>query len=1090
MNTPQPFKASTFFENFSAPAPRAKHLSVPHKASEMIEESEKSYHYLFESNPHPMWIYDCETLKFLQVNDAAIAHYGYSQDEFLAMTLRDIRPEEDIPLLVKTVLLHGSGKGQRGVWRHRKKDGQIIDVEVTTHDFRFRGRSARLGHINDITQNRRIERALQQSEQEQRLLAEHLEKERERLAEAQAIAKVGSWELNLTTNALFWSEETYRIFGIDPLKCGASYEAFVERVHPDDRATVNRAYTESIANRTSYAIDHRMLMKDGSTKIVHERCQTIYDAGGQPLRSIGTVQDITATKQTEQQLTQSLDLLRAVTEGTTDAVFAKDTQGRYLMINTPGAQFVGKTPEEIIGHDDTHIFAPETAARTIEIDRFVMQSGATHSIEGAGVAAGVKRTYQSSRGPLRDRSGNITGVVGISRDITERRLAEETARAMTRGARCLLWYAFVEDQAHGLQWDIETADDEAAQQFFPVAQAAGQSYAQAWAGSRMPEDSLVMRARATEALHGGQKEYTNQFRCRRADGEWRWLNEMVRIETLSPGHWHCVGVCTDVTEQKQAEEERDRFFTLSLDLLCIIGSDDYFVRLNPAFERVLGFTPAELMARPTLDFVHPEDREATIAQSIKVRGGECNLHFENRYLCRDGSYRWLAWTSIAFQGLRYGAARDVTQLKETEAALRRSNEELEARVARRTAQIMETNAQLVQAMLEADTANIAKSEFLSRMSHELRTPLNAILGFGQILDKQTLTPLQKESVEYILKGGRHLLDLINEVLDIARVEAGHIDLSLEPISLSDVVSESCALVRPLAAERNILIDESDCISGRGHVLADLQRLKQVLINLLSNGIKYNRPGGHVRIYCIPQPGDRIRIAVQDTGLGITPEEQEKLFIPFERLTAARSGVEGTGLGLVIAQRLVTAMGGLLTLESRPGEGATFFIELPSVPSPEEAIPKRFSDSCDPEPQPPGEQSATVLYIEDNLSNLRLLEVVLRNRPDVTLMSAMQGSVGLDLARQHAPDLILLDVNLPDISGQEVLTRLQASALTRDIPVIVLSADATASQVERLWDAGARAYLTKPLDVTEFLYTLDRLLPNDSAGNSPEKECVL
>ncbi len=256
--------------------------------------------------------------------------------------------------------------------------------------------------------------------------------------------------------------------------------------------------------------------------------------------------------------------------------------------------------------------------------------------------------------------------------------------------------------------------------------------------------------------------------------------------------------------------------------------------------------------------------------------------------------------------------------------------------------------------------------------------------------------------------------------------------------------------------------------------ADRQRLKQALINLLSNAIKYNsradrsasmgspaqRPPLHRR------PGHRS---------GITPEDQQRLFTPFERLNAAHSGVEGTGLGLVLAQRLVTAMGGSLTLESLPGEGTTFFIELPLVPSPVEILADHPLGVYEPQTDRPEKRSATILYIEDNLSNMRLLEVLLRSRPGITLLAAMQGSVGLDLARQHAPDLILLDLNLPDISGKEVLARLQASALTRDIPVIVLSADATASQIERLLSAGARAYLTKPLDVAEFLHTLDTLL---------------
>jgi PAS domain S-box-containing protein len=1218
MNTPPPTGESNVGEEVSGPSLLGFPLQQESDSCGAIdssEDSEASYRYLFESNPHPMWIFDAETLRFLLVNDAAIEHYGFSRDEFLAMTIKDIRPEEDIPLLLAT-MSDSPNRGKPAIWRHKRKDGRIIDVEIVAHDFRFRGKPARLALVDDITDRRRAEQALHQSEQQHRKLVEHLEQERERLAEAQAVAKVGSWELDLATNVLFWSDETYRIFGIDRADFGASYEAFLERVHPDDRDAVNRAYAEAIANCTLYAIDHRMQMADGSIKYVHERCHTTYDAAGRPLRSIGTVQDVTEQKQTEYKLTHSLNLLRAITEGTTDAIYAKDMQGRYLMINTAGANFVGKTPTEIIGHDDTALFMPGDASRTMAIDRRVRESGETLSVESPAQAARVQRIYQSTKGPLRDHTGQIIGVFGVSRDITERKqseltlqhimegahcllweaevedmggdlhwnvkmasdeaaqrflpldvtteqgynhawyvarpvedivrmdlysgreiragrsyqqefrihsqdgtlhwlaenvhvetlgegrwrcvgvctditerkLAEETTRAMTHGAQCLLWYAFVENQSHGLQWDIETPDEEAAQQFFPVVQTPGQSYTEAWARSRVPEESPIIDARGAEALLSGQAGYTQQFRCRRADGEWRWLNETVHIEALTPGRWHCVGVCTDVTEQKRAEEERDRFFTLSLDLLGVADLNGYFTRLNPAFETVLGFTQAELMERPFLDFVHPDDREATIAVSAQLVVGHATRDFENRYRCRDGSYRWLTWTAIAYEGHLYAAAHDITPIKEAKAALHKANEELEARVEQRTAQIMEANAQLVAAKQEADHANRAKSEFLSRMSHELRTPLNAILGFGQILDKQALTPLQEESVQYILKGGRHLLDLINEVLDIARVEAGHIDLSLEPIALADVVSESCAFIRSLAATHQVFLDESAAALERRHVLADRQRLKQVLLNLLSNAVKYNRPGGQVSVHCLPGPNDCLRIAVQDTGPGITLEEQRRLFTPFERLNAAQSGIEGTGLGLVMAQRLVTAMGGHLTLESVPGEGTCCFIDLALVPSPEQTFAEQTRrGGFETEPNRFGERCATVLTIEDNLSNLRLMEVVLRSRPGITLLPAMQGSVGLDLARQHKPDLILLDINLPDISGREVLARLQASALTRDIPVIVLSADATASQIERLLSAGAKAYLTKPLDVTEFLKTLDRLLPEKNADTLPAEE---
>ena len=274
------------------------------------------------------------------------------------------------------------------------------------------------------------------------------------------------------------------------------------------------------------------------------------------------------------------------------------------------------------------------------------------------------------------------------------------------------------------------------------------------------------------------------------------------------------------------------------------------------------------------------------------------------------------------------------------------------------------------------------------------------------------------------------------------------------------------------------------------MLADRQRLNRRSSTFLSNAIKYNRAGGQVRVYSLLQPENRLTIAVADTGPGISVEDQQRLFVPFERLSAALSSVEGTGLGLAMAQRLVTAMGGSLTLESQSGEGSTFFLGLPLVPSPIEALAEQATDVDKLELDQSGEARATILYIEDNLSNMRLLEVLLRSRPGITLLPAMQGSVGLDLARQHAPDLILLDLNLPDLSGKEVLARLQGSALTRDIPVIVLSADATTSQIERLRSAGARAYLTKLLDVAEFLQTLDTLLSDEKTDGSFRQEFTL
>ncbi|OLD98475.1 MAG: hypothetical protein AUG80_07945 [Candidatus Rokubacteria bacterium 13_1_20CM_4_68_9] len=378
----------------------------------------------------------------------------------------------------------------------------------------------------------------------------------------------------------------------------------------------------------------------------------------------------------------------------------------------------------------------------------------------------------------------------------------------------------------------------------------------------------------------------------------------------------------------------------------------------------------------------------------------------------------------------------------------RQAEELEQRVEERTLELRATNDQLQQEIAErrraeedADRANRAKSEFLSRMSHELRTPLNGIIGFAQLLELEAQGDEQRESIEMILKSGRHLLDLINEILDIARIEAGVVT-ALE-----------------------------------GYVLADRQRFQQVVLNLLSNAIKYNRAGGAVRVSS-EVGAEQVRLSVGDTGRGIAPETMSRLFTAFDRLGAEQTAIEGTGLGLVLSHHLVEAMGGTLSAQSTLGEGTTFTVGLRRVESPTVGIERASGREVD-EVGLDGLRG-TVLYIEDNLSNLRLLERILARRPGVTLLSAMQGSRGIELARDHQPDLIILDLHLPDLSGSDVLARLCTDPRTKQIPVVILSADATPGRIKRLLEQGARDYLTKPLDVRQVLTLVDETLADVEA----------
>jgi len=413
--------------------------------------------------------------------------------------------------------------------------------------------------------------------------------------------------------------------------------------------------------------------------------------------------------------------------------------------------------------------------------------------------------------------------------------------------------------------------------------------------------------------------------------------------------------------------------------------------------------------------------------------------------------------------------------------VRRQAEELELRVQERTVELRSANEQLQREIAErrraeeeAEGANRAKSEFLSRMSHELRTPLNAIIGFAQLLELEVRGATQRESVDHILKGGRHLLGLINEVLDIARIEAGKLAMSPEPVLVAEVLRGALDLIRPQAAGRGIQLLES--VPVERYVTADRQRLQQVLLNLLSNAVKYNREGGAVRVGCEDGPSSRIRFTVTDTGAGITPDMIDRLFRPFDRLGAEQTAIEGTGLGLALSLRLVEAMGGTLTAKSTVGTGTTFTVDLERADGPSAQHEAAFVP--DVRDGAAADVRGTVLYIEDNLSNLRLLERIVARRPGVTLLSAMQGTRGLELARDHRPDLIILDLHLPDMPGTDVLARLLTDPKTKAIPVVILSADATAGQISRLVDQGARAYLTKPLDVRELLSLIDDILRNE------------
>ena len=541
--------------------------------------------------------------------------------------------------------------------------------------------------------------------------------------------------------------------------------------------------------------------------------------------------------------------------------------------------------------------------------------------------------------------------------------------------------------------------------------------------------------------------------------------EIILAESkLKEGRWNgkpiIFMVGKDISQIKLSEEKFSKAFHSNFAAMAISTYEENarFVDVNNTFLKILGCKYDEVIGKTNREigiYVNPLDKEKI---GLRMRNSETLRDVEVKYGTKNGETRTGLFSSdvvyIGNQKCYLTALVDITERKNME-------------------------SELIAARIEADEANKAKSEFLSRMSHEFRTPMNSILGFAQLLEMSELNPKQTKGVKHILNSGKHLLDLINEVLDISRIESGRLSLSMEPVQLSKIISEMVDLVTPQARARNVSILFEPSVHNKQFVKTDSQRLKQVLLNLIDNAIKYNTDQGSITISVAPVgqeisgPG-LIRISVADTGIGISETNLKKLFTPFERIGADKLMVEGTGLGLTVVKKIVEVLGGIIDVKSQLGQGTTFTVDLPAIEGPAQ----QTMQSIDllPDKSSLLSQKGTILYVEDNPSNVELVAHLLsEQRPGYSLITVAYGIQTHEYAQNYNPDLILLDINLPGLPGDKVLQELKANDHTSKIPVVVLSADAMPRKVSNLLKAGAFEYLTKPIDVIAFLEIVDNIM---------------
>jgi len=909
-------------------------------------------------------------------------------------------------------------------------------------------------------------------------LAARAARQEELLDTAQEFGRLGIWERAIPSGEGRWDKHVFGFWGIDPAEGTPHHDDAIAHIHPEDRA--RGVYPDSTRRAGRYAQRYRVIQRDGKTRWIHSQWEVKNGPRGVPDRALGVMMDDTEAYEAARALSDANAQLKLAVELGKIAIWRRDLRTGRLHFSDLAYELLGMTPRT------EGLSVDEVASLTHPDDISLVRASAEQALaspEPIDLETRYRRSDGSWRYLLtrrvveRNEKNEPIAFVGVALDTTERvehlRHADELARrldAASRAAGVGIWTTTTD--VGSTDWNAQMFE-----LFDRCTPPTAPSFCQ-WLAESVHGDDRERVAREWQAYFAsGDGLYETEFRSLRKDGSERWIIMRANVDHDTTGPRRVLGVAMDVTAHHRALDalreasERAAFVTRHAGIGTWEADAAGCGRWNAQMFHLRGLAPRETAPsrEEWMALVHPDDMSVVLEGTPDAAAAVLPMAYEFRVRLPDGSYRWLASRSAAVlddagrPARRVGVNWDVTESKNAE-------------IARQQAALAEREIQ-------------AKSQFLSRMSHELRTPLNAVLGFTQLLQieaRQSAQSAQLAKLEHIRAAGDHLLSLINDVLDLSGLDAGEIRLSLQPVELAELVRQSLPLLQSLASQHGVELE-----TGRadGIARADPTRLRQVLINLVSNAIKYNRLGGTVRVESHRANGEAT-LSVRDTGRGLSGEQIASLFEPFNRFGVESEGIEGTGIGLTIVKSLVDGMGGRIEVDSSPGRGTVFAVTLPAAAT-SDPIDDDTTDAVTVPhplgPMTPVERSGTILYIEDNAVNVLLVEELVRTFGGIEIVSEPSGAAGVERALVLRPDLVLIDLQLPDFDGYEVLRRLRADARTRAIPCIALSANAMREDIERGLASGFADYWTKPIDFAVFIAALNRLFPAVVTGTVDSAE---